>query len=339
MSATPFDPTRHLSRISGSDYLEVKWRLVWLRDQHPDATIATELVKIGGEGSNAFAIFKATIGLPSGGNASGYGSETAGDFRDFIEKAETKAVGRALAALGYGTQFSHDYEFGAAQGRVVDAPVAHPGNGNTAGPAPASIGPDQPATPRQLRYLQAIAREAGFDMDALNARSMTEFGVPANQLTRRDASTLIDVLPGSAPPQAQPAPATGALSQQVKQGRETAPPAPQNGQARPAVQNPDAEPSAKQWEFIDGLARAIELDRPTMDELAMLRYGTPGIDALTKGEASNLIDAMRQVRDGALAKESLWPEKPAAPKTAPPSAATGAGWDEPSPWDNAEPPF
>jgi hypothetical protein len=43
-SETPFDPTRHLTRVSGSDYLEVKWRLVWLRDRHPDATLETELV-------------------------------------------------------------------------------------------------------------------------------------------------------------------------------------------------------------------------------------------------------------------------------------------------------
>ena len=24
-----FDPAKHLSRVGGSDYLEVKWRLVW----------------------------------------------------------------------------------------------------------------------------------------------------------------------------------------------------------------------------------------------------------------------------------------------------------------------
>ena len=51
------------------------------------------------------AIFKATVTLPTGGKATGYGSETASDFPDFIEKAETKAIGRALNALGYGAQF------------------------------------------------------------------------------------------------------------------------------------------------------------------------------------------------------------------------------------------
>jgi hypothetical protein len=55
------------------------------------------------------AIFKATVTVPSGGKATGYGSESASDFPDFIEKAETKAIGRALNALGYGAQFG-DYQ-------------------------------------------------------------------------------------------------------------------------------------------------------------------------------------------------------------------------------------
>jgi hypothetical protein len=100
-----FDPTPYLRQLRGrggsQDYLDVKWRLLWLRREHPDAEILTEHVQI----DQTAAIFKATVTLPSGGKATGYGSETAGDFGDFIEKAETKAIGRALNALGYGAQF------------------------------------------------------------------------------------------------------------------------------------------------------------------------------------------------------------------------------------------
>jgi hypothetical protein len=99
------------------DYLDVKWRLVWLRSDHPDAHITTELVSHDGK----LAVFHAEVVLPSGGRASGYGSETARDFPDYIEKAETKAIGRALLALGYGTQFALDYEMGDDQSE--DAPV------------------------------------------------------------------------------------------------------------------------------------------------------------------------------------------------------------------------
>jgi hypothetical protein len=79
----------------------VKWRLLWLRKEHPDACIVTDLVQYDPQ----MAIFKATVTLPTGGMATGYGSETASDFADFMEKAETKAIGRALNALGYGAQF------------------------------------------------------------------------------------------------------------------------------------------------------------------------------------------------------------------------------------------
>ncbi|MCD6027915.1 MAG: hypothetical protein K0S78_89 [Thermomicrobiales bacterium] len=196
-SETPFDPTRHLTRVSGSDYLEVKWRLVWLRDRHPDATLETELVSH----HDNTAIFRAQVQIPGGGAATGWGSEAAGDFRDYLEKAETKAIGRALAALGFGTQFCPDHEFGAANGRVVDSPVK-PARASRASASSerqesatvAAIGPDQGATQRQLRYLQAVAREAGLDGAALDERAMQEFGVQAVALSRRDASTLIDLI-------------------------------------------------------------------------------------------------------------------------------------------------
>ncbi len=100
-----FDPTPYLRQLrgrgGGADYLDVKWRLLWLRKEHPDAEIVTELVQHDPQ----MAIFKATVSVPTGGKATGYGSETASDFPDFIEKAETKAIGRALNALGYGAQF------------------------------------------------------------------------------------------------------------------------------------------------------------------------------------------------------------------------------------------
>ncbi|MGH2613721.1 MAG: hypothetical protein ACRDJC_00640 [Thermomicrobiales bacterium] len=100
-----FDPTPYIRQLrgrgGGADYLDVKWRLLWLRKEHPDAEIVTELVQHDPQ----MAIFKATVTVPTGGKATGYGSETASDFPDFIEKAETKAIGRALNALGYGAQF------------------------------------------------------------------------------------------------------------------------------------------------------------------------------------------------------------------------------------------
>jgi hypothetical protein len=88
-------------RIHGEDYVRVRDRLQMLRRDHPDARIETELVQLDRE--SHFALFRARIELPSGAVATGWGSESADDFGDYIEKAETKALGRALVALGYGS--------------------------------------------------------------------------------------------------------------------------------------------------------------------------------------------------------------------------------------------
>lgn len=201
-----FDPAKYLVRINNrGDYLEVKWRLLWLRTEHPDATIETELVRL----AENEAVFKAHVALPSGGSATGWGSESAGDFRDFLEKAETKAIGRALAALGYGTQFCQDHEFGAVNNLVVDAPVditttrgrrLQPDGGPDTGRVLASrdggaAGAQlQQATERQVKFIHAIAREAGLDDNELESWSQELYGQPVAALNRRDASALIDAL-------------------------------------------------------------------------------------------------------------------------------------------------
>src|SRR2546421_186236 len=120
-----FDPTQYLSKFDGRDYLEVKWRVMWLRHEHPEARMSTEIVQHNEEGG--FALFRAEVEIPGGGKATGWGSETVRDFHDYIEAAETKAIGRALAALGYGTQFCSDFDFSSnarpGKAQVVDAPV------------------------------------------------------------------------------------------------------------------------------------------------------------------------------------------------------------------------
>ncbi|MDI3340384.1 MAG: hypothetical protein QJR03_07600 [Sphaerobacter sp.] len=185
-----FEPSKYITRVGGGDYLEVKWRLVWFRSEHPEGHIETELVSHEG----ATAVFRAKVTIPGGGSATGWGSESADDFRDYLEKAETKALGRALAALGYGTQFCPDFEFGAtstsATGAVVDSPIDME---RTRGRQRAD-GATSPATPRQIKFLQAIAREVGLSEEELDAEAQETFGNRVEELSRRDASTLIESL-------------------------------------------------------------------------------------------------------------------------------------------------
>ena len=125
-----YDPTRDLTKLKGKEYLEVKYRLLWLRDRDPDARITTELVT---PPTADELVVRAEVTLTTGGCATAYGACGRSEFGDALEKAETKAIGRALGALGFGTQFAGtELDYGADDGRVVDAPMA-PGSVSDAG--------------------------------------------------------------------------------------------------------------------------------------------------------------------------------------------------------------
>ena len=108
-----------LMDVRGRDYLQVAHRLVWFREEHPDWSIETEFVSV----NNVEALAKATIKDQIGRViATGHKSETQKDFpAGHSEKAETGAIGRALALVGYGTQFAPELD---EEERLVDAPIA-----------------------------------------------------------------------------------------------------------------------------------------------------------------------------------------------------------------------
>lgn len=122
-------------------YLEVKYRLMWFRESCEQGTIETKLlhldteteysedimewsdaqrkkIKIGTKTAKGYAVVASTITDGQGNSATGMKMEKAVSFPDFLEKAETGAIGRALAALGYGTgQAGQELDT-----RIVDAP-------------------------------------------------------------------------------------------------------------------------------------------------------------------------------------------------------------------------
>jgi hypothetical protein len=203
----PFDPSKYLRKLGGKDYLEVKWRLLWLRTEHPNAVMDTEMVRL----DDGFALFRARVEIPGGGIATGWGSETRQDFFDFIEKAETKALGRALAALGYGTQFCEDFDFSAGSAgsaHVVDSPIAFPGGANGTGQPARPAAMPQPtsnlATPAQLRLIYMTAtRDLQITEEELEERCQSQYGRLPLHLTKREASEFIDQLKSSGAEQAQ----------------------------------------------------------------------------------------------------------------------------------------
>jgi hypothetical protein len=208
-SRTPFNPNEHLTQLQTRDglrdYLPVQWRLVWFREQCPEGSIETEMLHLDLDReteeelliwnnekkqnekvvkhAKGFVIFKAVVKDGKGGVGTGTKSEKAASFPDYIEKAETGAIGRALAALGYGTQFAPELD---EEHRIVDSPVdrhapATRGNGGKAATStrptvvtgngkmvregqsspPAEIAPDAPATEQQLASIRRLCERLG----------------------------------------------------------------------------------------------------------------------------------------------------------------------------------
>jgi len=155
-----FSPDQHLRNLKGQQYLDVKWRLMWLREEHPDAHIKTELVTFRED--QQMWVFKAEVIIPDKGSATGHGQETERDFpAGACEKAETKAIGRALAALGYGTQFAMELDEG---DRVVDSPVA-PTRAPRADRSGLKVVAERPAEDRS--NLKVVAERSAEDQAAI----------------------------------------------------------------------------------------------------------------------------------------------------------------------------
>ena len=123
---TPKGTVLPLLNLKGKDYLQVAYRLVWFREEHPDWAIETLRI----EGSADYSIFTAIIKDASGRvMATAHKSETSQGFADHLEKAETGAIGRALALCGYGTQFTDDLDEG---DRLADSPITRSNPGQKA---------------------------------------------------------------------------------------------------------------------------------------------------------------------------------------------------------------
>lgn len=106
-----------LINLKGKAYLQVAHRLVWFREEHPNWAIHTKIVEL----ADKAVVMKAMIKDEKGNViAMAHKKETMSGFGDYIEKAETGAVGRALGMCGYGTQYEPEFDEG---DRLADAPV------------------------------------------------------------------------------------------------------------------------------------------------------------------------------------------------------------------------
>lgn len=119
---TPAGTELPLVNLKGKDYLMVGHRLQWFNEIEKHFDISTEFLLVTDEQTicKAHVVVKDTEGNVLR-QAQATKRETKKDFPDHTEKAETSAIGRALAILGYGTQFAlSDLDEGQ---RLADSPV------------------------------------------------------------------------------------------------------------------------------------------------------------------------------------------------------------------------
>lgn len=217
--ARDYDPRPRMTKIKGQWYLEVRHRVAWFRSEYPAGKIETTIHYVSGTN----AVVAATVtALDANGNhhgtGSGIGSCSKDEFDAYIEKAETKAIGRALASLGYGTQFSLEYDdattSGGSMGALADTPVSGPApqqaapRNNAPVPFPNRQGSQQATnqpqvgglrfgqgvTEPQMRAITKLAGELGLDAAALNALALEAARYPLEQLNKTGASRLMDAL-------------------------------------------------------------------------------------------------------------------------------------------------
>ncbi len=180
-----FDPKKYMIKFGGKDYLEVKFRLHWFRLEHCDWQIITEIVKL--DLLRGIAVVKASV-LNDKGEvlSSGHKMEYQKNFFDFLEKAETGAIGRALAALGYGTLQCFDLDEGIEEGRIVDAPVSF-----------GSDAPAKKASTKQKTFIYNLMNNLEIDKDQMMQIffDCTKREVKStNDLSLNEASRVIEYL-------------------------------------------------------------------------------------------------------------------------------------------------
>ncbi len=220
-----FNPNEHLLRIQGKDYLPVRWRLVWFH-QATGSRAGYVTVELDHDRQQGFAKFF-TIAWDGndetwrhvnirgveidvcGRVATGEGSETRADFNEYYEKAATKALGRALAGLSFGTQFAPELD---EKQRIVDSPVERPNRGaptginraaadeasaraQTRAPAPtaatetpaqeqAGVDGEPPANEQQLISIRKLCAALGREEPAPNVLTFAGASALIRQLSR-----------------------------------------------------------------------------------------------------------------------------------------------------------
>lgn len=205
-----FNPKEHLVKIKKWDqssntfinveYLEAKWRLYWFREEHPDWTIDIELNLYPANSIPSASLAKAVIldedNRPKAVDY-GYCEKIQGKDKNgqdiihmkFVEKSITTAIARALAQLGYGTQWAIEFEEDTSNEEQLS-------DSGTVQEEQIQNIKDKP-TAKQLEYLQFLATSHEMTEESLKNFLLQNFKVESpEQLSKEQMKECIRMLKG-----------------------------------------------------------------------------------------------------------------------------------------------
>lgn len=155
----------------GESYLKAAYRVLWLREEHPDWSIVTSVVYADYE--KGFVVMQATVMDASGRVLATAHSEESRGKLPYVKKAEMGAIARALGLCGYGTQFG-EMDEDRDENSMADSPQIR----NTPKTAPsAKVAPVAPP-----KIMKAKDYRDDFIADAIT------LGIPAETIAPKDLS-------------------------------------------------------------------------------------------------------------------------------------------------------
>ena len=169
--------------LRGKPYLTVPYRVLWAREDMPELGFETEII----DHNDNKSIVRATIRNEAGRIlAQATKQEDIQGFRDHLEKAETGAIGRALALIGFGTQFALELEEG---DRIVDAPVSKTPNR----PNPANK-PSDPTRDKLAAGIQKLVKELNLTSVQVKDMLHKSFGKDSSKLSADEMKQFLFAL-------------------------------------------------------------------------------------------------------------------------------------------------
>lgn len=178
-----FNPSDYFIDYQGKPYLPVAARVMWFRQVHPAGRIVTSQVSATKETG---ILYQAQV-FDGEGKLLAVTHKHSLDYgvKNSVDKAETGAIGRALANAGFGTLFAgEDLDEG---DDIADAPANPPAARALPNHAPVG-GASDFLSPAQKGKILFELKRTGVDLLALTK------GKPLEQLSRVEASNVITKL-------------------------------------------------------------------------------------------------------------------------------------------------